>query len=300
MRKLVALAVVIAAGAAGFWFLTAPQPLPAAEVPTGGDAARGEAVFWAGGCAACHAAPGATGDDRLVLAGGLALETPLGPIVAPNISPSAAGIGEWSDAEFANALLRGISPEGTHYTPAFPWASYRNMRPQDVADLRAFMATLPPSDNAAEATGLPFPFSWRRPIGLWKRFALTDPPPVPDGADDTVQRGYYLTVALGHCGECHTPRTTLFAMDPARWLAGAPNPDGDGTVPNITPSSAGIGDWPASDIAYLLETGFTPDFDSVGGSMSPVVTNWGHVPAGDREAVAAYLKAIPPVTEPAQ
>ncbi len=190
--------------------------------------------------------------------------------------------------------MRGLSPDGAHYTPAFPWTSYRNMRPQDVADLKAFMDTLPPSDNRPDASGLPFPFSWRRPIGLWKRFALTDPPPVPEGADETVSRGHYLTVALGHCGECHTPRTALYAMDPSRWLAGAPNPDGDGTVPNITPSEAGIGAWSATDIAYLLETGFTPDFDSIGGSMSPVVDNWAHVSAENRDAVAAYLKAIPP------
>ncbi|UOM34838.1 c-type cytochrome [Acuticoccus sp. I52.16.1] len=295
MRTLLVLLVVLAAGGAAAWFLSAPQPLAASAVPTGGDAARGEAVFWAGGCAACHAAPGATGEAKLTLAGGLTLHTPLGPIVAPNISPSPAGIGDWSDADFANAVLRGISPDGTHYTPAFPWTSYRNMRPGDVADLRAYLATLPPSDDRPDAAGLPFPFGWRRPIGLWKRFALTDPPPVPQGADEAVTRGHYLTVALGHCGECHTPRTVLMAMDPSRWLAGAPNPDGDGTVPNITPARAGLADWPAADIAYLLESGFTPDFDSVGGSMAPVVDNWSHVDGADRAAVAAYLKAIAPV-----
>ena len=93
MRIAIVAVLLLLAGGAGFWFLSAPQPLAASAVPTGGDAARGETVFWAGGCAACHATPGATGDAKRVLAGGLVLETPLGPITAPNISPSPAGIG---------------------------------------------------------------------------------------------------------------------------------------------------------------------------------------------------------------
>lgn len=291
MRLVLAAVLVLGTGAAGFWFLSAPDPLAAAAVPTGGDAARGKAVFWEGGCASCHAAPSATGDAKLVLAGGMVLKTPLGPITVPNISPSRQGIGGWSDADFANAVTRGIAPNGSHYVPAFPWTSYRHMAPGDVADLKAFMDTLPPSDAEPAAAGLPFPFGWRRPIGLWKRFAMTDAPPVPDGADDEVRRGHYLAVALGHCGECHTPRTALMAMDPARWLKGAPNPDGDGTTPDIT--AAGLDGWSAADIAYLLETGFTPDYDSVGGSMSAVIDNWAKVAPEDRQAIARYLQAVP-------
>ncbi len=113
-----------------------------------------------------------------------------------------------------------------------------------------------------------------------------------------MERGHYLTVALGHCGECHTPRTIAFAPDPSRWLGGAAALEGEGSVPNITPSEEGIGDWSAADIAYLLESGFTPDFDSIGGSMGPIVDHWAKVPAEDRAAVAAYLKAIPPVPAP--
>lgn len=298
MRVLIAVSAVALAAAGAFWWLSAPRTLAADDLPSGaGVAERGERIFWAAGCASCHAAPDAKGDARLVLAGGMQLDTPLGPIVAPNISPSPQGIGAWSTADLANALMRGVSPEGTHYVPAFPWTSYRNMRPGDVADLKAYLDTLPPSDNAPAASGLAFPFNWRRPIGLWKRFAMTPPPPVPAGADAAVQDGYYLAVALGHCGECHTPRTMLMAMDPQRWLAGAPNPEGEGRVANITPSADGIGDWPASDIAYLLESGFTPDFDSVGGSMASVTDNWSHLSGADRDALAAYLKAIEPLPD---
>jgi mono/diheme cytochrome c family protein len=301
MRTLFVLAALVAAAAGAFWWLTAPEPLAAGALPATHqpDLANGERVFWAAGCASCHAADRAEGDARLVLSGGLRLATPLGPITVPNISPDPErGIGNWTTAEFANALTRGLSPEGTYYTPAFPWTSYRFMRPEDVVDLKAFLDTLPPSDNAAEPSGLPFPWSWRRPVGLWARFVMTSPPAAPAGADAAVARGHYLVTALGHCGECHTPRNLLFALDPGRWLAGAPNPEGRGTVPNITPSREGIGDWSPGDIAYLLESGFTPDFDSVGGSMASVTRNYAHVPAEDRAAIAAYLKAIAPIPPP--
>ena len=109
-----------------------------------GDAARGEAVFWIGGCASCHAAEKAQGDERLKLGGGRVLKTAFGDFVAPNISSDPAdGIGGWSAGDLANAMLRGVSPDGRHLYPAFPYASYIRMQPQDIADLRAFLATLP-------------------------------------------------------------------------------------------------------------------------------------------------------------
>ncbi len=294
-RAFLALLVVALAAAGILWWLSAPQILTARDIPGHApDVDNGRVLFNAGGCASCHAAAGASDDARLVLSGGQLLPTPLGAISVPNISPDPThGIGNWSMLDFANALTEGVSPEGKHYVPAFPWTSYRGMTLTDVIDLKAFLDTLPRSDRANDAGGLPFPLSFRRPIGLWKRFLLPDLPAAPAGADATVQRGHYLTVALGHCGECHTPRNFVFAPEMSRWLAGGPSPDGDGQVPNITPSPDGIGEWSASDIAYLLESGFTPEFDSVGGEMGSVVKNWAQVPAADREAVAAYLKAIP-------
>lgn len=83
-------------------------------------------------------------------------------------------------------------------------------------------------------------------------------------------------------------------MDLDRWLAGGPNPDGEGSIPNITPHEDGLAGWSENDIAYYLETGFTPDFDTVGGNMVKVQENFERLPATDREAVAAYLKAVPP------
>lgn len=300
-RLVLALIVLVGAGGLAFWLLTQPSRLSAEQVSAlgPGDAARGERIFYAGGCTSCHARPGATGDAQRVLAGGLALKTPFGDFVAPNISPHETdGIGAWSVEDFANAIMRGVSPDGRHYYPAFPYASYARMEPTDVADLFAFIKTLPPVEGRADGHRLGFPYNIRRGLGLWKRLYL-DPVPVialPEDASDELKRGRYLVEGPGHCGECHTPRDFAGGSKKAEWLAGAVAVEGDrkGIVPNITSGEGGIGDWSASDITYFLESGFTPDFDSVGGAMVPVQKNIARLSLEDRAAIAAYLKAVPP------
>jgi mono/diheme cytochrome c family protein len=288
---LLLLLVLLAGGAA--WWLSRPVPLPADAVAgLTGDADRGEEVFWAGGCASCHAAPGAEGEDLLVLAGGTRLDSPFGIFIAPNISPDTThGIGGWTLAEFASAMVRGVSPDGRHYYPAFPYTSYARMEMQDVADLHAYLQTLPASDRPSEAHQLPLPYSIRRGVGLWKQRYL-DETWVGAAPSETLERGRYLVEALGHCAECHTPRDQFGGLDRSPWMAGAPNPSGRGTIPNITPADL---DWSAADIAFYLETGFTPGYDSAGGSMAKVVTSLSNLPAADREAIAAYLKGLAPI-----
>ncbi|SET20496.1 c-type cytochrome [Oceanicella actignis] len=296
-RLLGAAAALAAAGAAAFWLATAPRrPDPALTAGLQGDAARGALVFRVGGCAACHAAPGAEPAERPVLSGGRRFVTPFGTFTAPNVSPHPeAGIGAWSLQDFAAAMLRGVGRDGRHLYPAFPYVSYARMTPQDVADLWAWMRALPPSDSRPPGHDLPFPFNIRRGLGLWKLLAL-DPSWVVDvPADDALaMRGRYLVEGPGHCAECHTPRNALGVLDRARWLQGAPNPDGPGVVPDITPGPKGIGGWSEEDIAWYLESGFTPDYDSVGGSMAEVVRNLSGLPKEDLRAIAAYLKAVPP------
>lgn len=297
-RNLAITAVVLAAvGGAAFWLLTAPDRLDSATLaqPGDGDAVHGEQVFWASGCASCHAAPGAAGDDRLTLAGGQRFATGFGDFVAPNISQHERdGIGGWSAADLANAMMRGVSPEGRHYYPAFPYTSYARMKVEDVADLHAFMKTLPAVEGRAGENEIGFPFNVRRGLGLWKLLYL-DPAPVValENPSPQVARGQYLVEGPGHCGECHTPRGMIGGVDKTRWLAGAKAMEGDGNIANITSGEGGIGDWSEEDIAALLETGFTPDYDSVGGTMAAVVRNMAELPAADLEAMAAYLKAIP-------
>ncbi len=299
MRRLLAsLLALTAAVAVGFFVLTMPRGLPAAEIARlhAGDAARGETWFWAGGCSSCHAAEKAKGDERLRLGGGRRLVTPFGAFTAPNISPDPAdGIGAWTEADFANAIRRGVAPDRRHYYPSFPYASYTRMKLEDVADLWAFLRTLPPVAGQQPGHDLRFPYSIRRGVGLWKLAFLSDAPAVAldtDGPEAT--RGQYLVEGPGHCGECHTPRNFAGALDNARWLAGAPAPEGPGRIPNITSGDGGIGDWSAEDIAYFLESGFTPDFDTAGGSMVEVQENLAMLAPPDLAAIAAYLKAVPP------
>jgi mono/diheme cytochrome c family protein len=297
MRKLALLIITpVLLGAAGFWFLTATSRVDPARLAgvAPGDVQRGMSIFWQGGCASCHAAPGAKGDARLVLAGGVNLVTPFGTFVTPNISPSKQGIGDWSFADLANAMMEGVSPDGTHFYPAFPYTSYARMQVQDIADLYAFLKTLPSSDNVAGPHKLSFPFNIRRGLGLWKQLYLSPQPVLTiASASDAIKRGQYLVEGPGHCGECHTPRNAIGGPDKGLWLAGAKAPEGKGVIPNITGGDGGIDSWSERDIAYALESGFTPDFDSLGGSMTDVVRNMAHLQAADREAIAAYLKAIP-------
>lgn len=233
----------------------------------------------------------------LELSGGLALKTPFGTFVAPNISQDTRdGIGGWSLEDFANAMLHGVSPDGRHYYPAFPYPSYTRMEPADVADLYAFMKTLPAVAGQTSRHSLSFPYNIRRGVGLWKRLYLDSAPVIAldSSASETIRLGRYLVEGPGHCGECHTPRDFAGGTKRGQWLAGAVAAEGTGVIPNITSGEGGLGSWSAGDIESFLETGFTPDFDSVGGSMVAVQRNMAKLSLVDRAAIAAYIKALPP------
>jgi len=168
------------------------------------------------------------------------------------------------------------------------------MERQDIADLFAFMQTLPPSDAPSLDHDLSFPVTMRRGIGLWNLINLSDDFVVAGDLSAEEMRGRYLSEALAHCGECHTPRTWTGGVDRDAWLAGAPNPSRDGRVPALTPDRLS---WSTSEIAAYLNDGFTPSFDAAGGNMVSVIHNLANLPASDRDAIAAYLKAVPPSPE---
>jgi mono/diheme cytochrome c family protein len=284
-------AAVLAALAA--WWLSRPQGLTATDLPPHDpDPRNGELLFHAGGCASCH------GEE---LAGGLELATAFGTFRVPNITPDReAGIGRWSALDFANAMKRGVAPDGRHYYPAFPYASYARMSVTDLLDLKAWLDSFPPVSGRVASHDLRFPWSIRRGVGLWKLRYLDERPAAALARTDAkLERGRYLVEAVGHCGECHTPRDTFGGMDLARWLAGGPGlevgPDGAGKVPNLTPHENGLAGWSERQIARYLKTGFTPDYDTVGGAMVKVQENLARLSDSDREAIAAYLKAVPPV-----
>jgi len=295
MRRLIKSAISVGLlGVAVFFWLTQPGFVPEQDMADlQGDATRGEQVFYAGGCASCHAAPEAEGAARLILSGGERFASPFGTFLAPNISSDAThGIGGWSAIDLANAMKHGTSPDGAHYYPAFPYASYANASLQDIADLRVFLATLPGSDLPSLPHEIGFPFNIRRGLGLWKLLFTGKDWRMAGDLNEELTRGRYLVEGLGHCSECHTRRNPIGGLERDAWLGGAPTPDGKSKVPNITPAKL---TWSAGDIAYYLETGFTPDFDAAGGIMASVVLNTGQLPASDRRAIAAYLKAIAPV-----
>ncbi|QHQ35623.1 c-type cytochrome [Algicella marina] len=296
-RLLIILLTLALLGAGVFWVLTNPVVIADDDLPVHEpDLANGKMVFDMGGCTSCHAAPDATGEDKLVLAGGLALNTPFGKFLVPNISSDPdTGIGAWTDAEFVTAMQQGVRPDGAHYYPAFPYTSYTRMRVEDVLDLKAYLATLPASTTVSQPHELGFPFNIRRGLGLWKILYLSDAPVMEVSDETAIVLGQRLVEGPGHCAECHTPRNAIGGADTGRWLAGGPNPDGPGRIPNITPHPEALGGWSEDDIVYYLESGFTPDFDSAGGSMADVVENTGKIPAEWREAIAAYLKSVPEV-----
>lgn len=273
------------------WIATTPKGIDAKRY-TGliGDAGRGALVYAAGGCSSCHAAPKAKGDNKNILMGGLHFATDFGTFIAPNISPSDAGIGGWSVIDLANAMQAGVSPDGAHYYPAFPYTSYNRMTAGDIADLHAYMQTLPKSDVLSQPHQVGFPFNIRRAMGGWKLLFQTGRAVADiDTTDPVLARGQYLVEGPGHCAECHTPRNLLGGMKMSKWMAGGPNPDGPGRIPNITPHAL---KWSAEEIAEYLNSGFTPEFDTVGGSMVAVQENMALLSDDDRMAIAQYLKAI--------
>lgn len=302
-RLLLTIAALGLLGAAGFYVLTDPRVVsPAPEIGTlpPPDVENGRVLFAAGGCASCHATPGQ--EERTRLGGGLALESPFGTFHAPNISPHTRdGIGNWGVKDFVDAMAAGVSPAGQHYYPSFPYTSYRLMPPRALADLFAYIRTLPAVEGRAPAHDLAFPFNIRRVVGGWKLLFFENGSYRPDPSkSEEWNRGRYLVEGPGHCAECHSNRNALGAIVKATRMAGGPDPEGRGWVPNITQAENALGKWSKDEIAELLKSGFTPDFDSVGGTMAAVIRNTSQLSDADRLAMAEYLKSLPAVQGPAR
>ncbi len=278
-------------------FLAAPAaPSSASDAEA---VARGEYLLRAAACVACHTDE--KGDGAL-LAGGRALKSPYGTFYSPNITPDPAeGLGAWREQDFLRALGQGRDPDGRAYYPAFPYTAYSGMSEQDMKDLWAYLQSVPPSPRANKDHDLTFPFGLRSLARLWRALYFEPSPHRPNPARDAAwNRGAYLVRHLGHCGECHTPRGWLGALDDDRYLAGTKKgPDGK-KVSNITTHrTAGIGDWSETDITFFLQTGFLPDGDVAGGAMDDVIReSSSRLSDEDRAAIAVYLKSLPPLPGP--
>lgn len=257
-----------------------------------GDAKRGEYLSKAGGCVGCHTE---AREGAAPYAGGRALETPFGVFYGPNLTPHPeAGIGRWSEADFMRAMREGRRPDGAHYYPAFPYPSFTKINDADLRDLWAYLRSLKPDARPSRPHELKWLYRWRFLLGIWKWLFFDPGPFAPDPQRPAaVNRGAYLVQALGHCGECHTPRNWLGAMKTGRFLGGVPGNDGS---PNLTP--ARLKKWSDGELKEFLTTGFTPDGDITGETMGEVIKNTtSQLAKEDLDAVVAYLRSLPPLPE---
>jgi len=296
-RTLAAIAVVLAVAAVAFWRLTRPDPLPAAAIPTHEvDLRNGETMYHAGSCLACHRPPeGVAGIDPGLPSGGAPFPTPVGVFYPQNLTPDAqTGIGGWSDVDFVNAMRLGISPSGTHYFPAFPYASYRAMTMADVLDLRAYLMSLPAVRSAPREADVPLLALARRGVGLWKRVALRQHPYSPEaGRPASWTRGAYLVSAPGHCGECHTPKDRLMIADEGRHLAGGPHPGGEGKVPSLRGLVARKKYKDVDDLVLALQNGETFGYENLSsGGMAAIQESLARLPESDVRAISEYLLSL--------
>lgn len=288
-----AVLLLLLVAAAAFFFMPAPLPRAraSADQPIGAALiAKGRYLATAADCVVCHTAPGGT-----PYAGGRAFVLPFGTLYSPNITPDrATGIGGWSDAEFVRALRHGVGRHGEDLYPAFPYASYARMTDDDALAIRAYLATLPAVRAAAPANALTFPFNQRWLMRGWKLLFLPHGSLRPDPARPPAwNRGAYLVEALGHCGECHTPRNTLYGLKRTARFAGATTQGW--TAWNITSDpKAGIGGWPVDALAAYLGTGHADGHGAASGPMAEVVeASTSHLTPADQRAIALYLKALP-------
>jgi mono/diheme cytochrome c family protein len=262
-----------------------------------GDAKRGEYLSKAGGCLGCHT------EERkgaVPYAGGRALKTPFGTFYGPNITPHPqAGIGSWSQPDFVRAMREGRRPDGAHYYPAFPYSSFTRIADDDLRDLWAYLRSLAPNAQPSKPHELGFLYRWRFVLVFWKWLFFDAGPLAPDPAISApLNRGRYLVDALGHCGECHTPRNFLGGPKKDRFLAGGKGPD-DKNVPNLTP--ARLKKWSDGELRDFLTTGMYSDGDVPAEAMAEVVRETtSQLTPEDLNAMIAYLRSIPALAEEAK
>ena len=256
---------------------------------------KGQYIFSVAGGCACHSDPKGTPD-----AGGRAFPIPFGTIYSTNITPDKeTGLGNWTDQQIYDAMIKGIRPDGSRILPVMPYEAYSGMAQEDLKALLAYLRTLKPVKKATPQlkTWAPFARSLGTPLYLkaFGRFS-TQPPLAPKRG---VERGRYLVDHVSLCGDCHTPRNRIGVPNRALYLAGASAKAGflGEDIPNITSDKeTGIGDWKREDIAELLLSGTKPDLDNVQGLMAEVIEHgYKSMSKEDALAIADYLKSLPAI-----
>jgi mono/diheme cytochrome c family protein len=254
---------------------------------------RGRYLATVADCDGCHTKPGAA-----AFAGGVALNTPFGTIIAPNITPDPdAGIGAWTDDDFVAALQQGRGRGGIRLFPAMPYTSYTKMTREDALAIRAYLRTVDSAPDKYQANQLPFPFSIRANLAVWNELNFKPGTLAPDTSKPPEwNRGRYLVDALGHCGICHTPKTMLGADRNSHYLQGATLQGW--YAPNITADERkGIGRWSVDEIAAYLKNGANRDAIATDGMAEEVVHSSTHMTDDDLRAIAVYLLSLKPATQ---
>lgn len=293
------LVVVVVAGGLLAYGQFAPRgadPVPpVAGVPAdlNGAMSHGEYLAKAADCVACHTAR----DGGKPYAGGRAFALPFGTIYATNLTPDKdTGIGNWSDDAFVAAVREGIGSHGRLY-PAMPYTSYVQMSRQDVLDIKKYLMTLEPVKQATPANTLSFPFNQRWGMAFWNAVFLDAKRYQPDAAkSEEWNRGAYLAGALGHCGECHTPRNIGFATQSHDYLAGA-EIEGWKAYNTTSDDAYGLGDWTDAQLTGYLSRGHAPGRSSAAGPMAEVVEHsLQYLTQSDIHALVTYLRSVSPRT----
>lgn len=258
--------------------------------------ARGEYIATASDCVACHTAPGGA-----AMAGGLPLATPIGSVMATNITPSKEnGIGNYTLEQFDAAVRRGVRADGAHLYPAMPYTAYAQLTDEDVADLYAyFMEGVAPVETRPPATKLPFPFNIRLSMAAWNLLFLDTEPFAPDPAQsEEWNRGAYLVRGATHCSTCHTPRNLFMAESTSRELAGAGITPWH--APNITSdANSGVGGWSVEELVAYLRDGRTDKSQAAGPMAEAIDHSLRHLTDADLKAIAVYVKSVPAVRDAA-
>lgn len=257
---------------------------------------KGEYLAVASDCTACH-----TGTK--LFAGGKAIESPVGEIIATNITPSkTAGIGNYTEQQFADAVRKGIRADGAHLYPAMPYTAYATLTDEDIHALYSyFMSGVQPVDEPARQTHLPFPLNLRFSMLFWNTLFLKSPGYTPDSSQsESWNRGRYLVEGATHCSTCHTPRGFLMQEKEDQAFTGAQV--GPWFAPNITHNVvSGIGSWSQQDLVTYLKTGRLAGKAQAAGSMAEAITHsFQHLSPADLTAIAEYLATVPDAQAPAQ
>jgi mono/diheme cytochrome c family protein len=309
-RILVSVIVVVVIALAGVWIIRGPGPMDFADGPkvaladyhganpTGvpvslaqaSPVERGAYLARAADCEACHTAPGGK-----PYAGGLAFKLPFGTLYSTNITPDKeSGIGNYSDQDFLNAVHRGIREDGARLYPAMPYASYTYMTDADALAIKAYLFSLPPVHAPDPENTLTFPFNQRWAMVFWSAMFNRDRRFEPDSSKSPEwNRGAYVSEALAHCGECHTPRNLAFALDNRKKFSGAVAA-GWRAYNTSSDKTTGIGNWSDDDLVAYLATGHATGHGTASGPMAEAVDrSLSYLVPEDVRAVVAYLRTVP-------